>query len=391
MKAKPTCEELERELEILKRSEKELQSERYLLNLLMDTMPDRIYFKNLKSQFLKINKSLAKRHGLDSPEEAVGKTDFDFFTNEHAQKAFLDEQKIMNTGRLLKDIEEKETWHDGEVTWASTTKMPMIDGDGKIIGTFGISRDITDRKEARQALTESELQLKELNATKDKFFSIIAHDLKSPFSSILGLSELLFTNFDKYDAQKKKRFIGLIKEATENTYKLLENLLLWSRSQRGIIDFKPTKRNLHLLTGETVNLLSQSTKNKSIVLINQIPEDIYVVADRDMLLTILRNLISNAIKFTHKNGMVIVSVEKTIKQKFIEISVTDTGIGISEDTIGDLFQLDKNVSTSGTEKETGTGLGLILCKEFVEKHGGEIWIESKVGKGSKFIFTLPVE
>ena len=148
--------------------------------------------------------------------------------------------------------------------------------------------------------------------------------------------------------------------------------------------------NLYLLSNETSGLLSQLAKNKSIRLINQIPENISVDVDKDMMNTVLRNLITNAIKFTHKNGTVIISVDETKKQDFIEVSVTDTGVGIPKDKIDDLFRIDKNTSTPDTDNEKGTGLGLVLCKDFVEKHGGKIWVESEVDKGSKFIFTLLV-
>ena len=171
----------------------------------------------------------------------------------------------------------------------------------------------------------------------------------------------------------------------------MENLLLWSRSERGIIDFKPEKENLYLLSVETINLLNRSAVDKSITLINQVPEDFSVLADKDMLLTVLRNLISNAIKFTPKKGQITINarlVADENMQNFTEISVNDSGIGIAKEKLGKLFKISEDVLTKGTEDETGTGLGLVLCKEFVEKHGGKIWVESDEGKGSAFVFTL---
>ncbi len=257
------------------------------------------------------------------------------------------------------------------------------------------NEELSQQKEEIQTqakeLETANKKLKELNATKDKFYSIIAHDLKSPFNTMLGFSELLIENFDKYDSQKKKKFIGIIQKGVQNTYKLLGNLLLWSRSQRGIIDFKPENLNLYLLIGETIEILRQSVANKSITLINQIPEDIFFKADRNMLSTIIRNLISNAIKFTHKGGEITIKAHTITDEnnhKFIEITVKDSGVGISPEKQTKLFKMTEDISTKGTENEAGTGLGLILCKEFVEKHGGKIWVESEVGKGSKFIITL---
>ena len=206
---------------------------------------------------------------------------------------------------------------------------------------------------------------------------------------MLGFSKLLLNNFENYDLPKQKKFLGIINNDMQNTYKLLENLLLWSRAQRGVIEFNPQKGNLYLLSGETLNLLKQSAENKTIALINDVSEDIYVNADKNMLLTILRNLISNAIKFTPQNGTIEIGVKtgRALSQKQ-QIYVKDSGIGIPKEKQGQLFEISENISTKGTEGEAGTGLGLILCKEFVAYHGGQIGVESEVGKGSEFIFTL---
>ena len=255
----------------------------------------------------------------------------------------------------------------------------------------GFLNDPLECRLAFKTLKENEQNLYESNAEKDKFFSIIAHDLKSPFNSMLGFSELLIENFDKYDISRQKKYISLINQSLQNTHKLLENLLLWSRAQRGIVDFVLKKENLYVLSDETIELLSHAAKNKSITLTNQIPKDIYVEVDKNMLSTIIRNLISNAIKFTPKGGE-ITAKARTItdenKQNYVEISVNDNGVGISLENQSKIFEITESVSTEGTENEQGTGLGLILCKDFVEKHGGKIWIKSEVGKGSKVIFTL---
>lgn len=244
-------------------------------------------------------------------------------------------------------------------------------------------------KKAEQALKDSEAKLQESNKTKDKFFSIIAHDLRSPFNTLLGFSDILSKNHKKYDVEERERIIKLINNSSKNTFNLLENLLTWSRSQLGRIEFLPKEINIKALIYEIVLLFQSNAKNKSIGLFYDTETNISVYADKNMTNTVLRNLITNAIKFTKKNGTVTISVSETKKQDFIEISVTDTGVGIAKDKIDELFRIDKDTSTPGTENESGTGLGLILCKEFVEKHGGEIWVESEVDKGSKFIFTLP--
>jgi len=253
---------------------------------------------------------------------------------------------------------------------------------------YKTNQEIILRKKMEQELKESEQQLRKLNDTKDKFFSIISHDLKGPFNTMLGFSRLLVEKFDQFDTAKQKKIIGILNDDINNTYKLLENLLQWSRSQRNDLDFKQEKQNLYLILSENLELLNNSAVKKSITIKNTINENIYVYADKDMLSTILRNLVSNAIKFTSKEGTVEIGCNKN-ENELIQIYVKDNGLGINEKIQQNLFTISKNISTAGTEDERGTGLGLILCKEFVEKHGGKIWVESEITKGSKFIFTLP--
>ncbi|RLD80361.1 MAG: hypothetical protein DRJ10_07530 [Bacteroidetes bacterium] len=254
--------------------------------------------------------------------------------------------------------------------------------------------ELSQQKEEIQSQAEklqtANNNLQKLNATKDKFFSIIAHDLKSPFNTMLGFSEILNDNFDKYDIKEQKKLFGIVHSGIQNTYKLLEDLLLWSRSQKGIIDFNPQKVKLYELSNDIVELLTQSAESKTINIINKIPKDIYVHADKEMLSTIIRNLISNAIKFTQKEGTVEIGIQTNHGLSEHKTYVKDNGIGIPKKIQSDIFEVGESTSTKGTEGEIGTGLGLILCKEFVDKHGGKIWVESEVGKGSEFIFTLPV-
>jgi signal transduction histidine kinase len=244
-----------------------------------------------------------------------------------------------------------------------------------------------------EKLTTTNEKLQELNATKNRFFSIIAHDLKSPFNAMIGFSELLISQFDELDISTQKNYISILSQSIQNAYRLLENLLTWARSQMGNISFKPEEENINLLTNEAIKTLSQLAKNKTISLSNKIPVDLFGFVDRNMFTTIIRNLISNAIKFTPKGGVIEVNsqlVNNKNKEKYVEISIKDNGIGIAPEIQSKLFNSTESHSTQGTEKEKGTGLGLIICKEFVEKHGGKIWVESEKGKGSKFVFTLPM-
>ena len=276
-------------------------------------------------------------------------------------------------------------------------KESRTDEIGKLSKSFNsmaenLYNSFEEKRVVEKELRENEVELKELNESKDKFFSIIAHDLKSPFNSMLGFSKLLVENFDEFDTEKKKKFIGIIDDELENTFNLIENLLLWSRSQKGVINFNPEKLNLYLISEEAKELLKQSAKNKRIKLKNKVPENIFVDADKDMVSMIFRNLISNAIKFTPDNGEISINAKLTSydNAQYAEITIKDNGIGIPKKMQPHLFSIGKITSTKGTKNEKGTGLGLILCKEFVEKHGGEIWVVSDVDKGSEFKFTIPI-
>jgi len=235
--------------------------------------------------------------------------------------------------------------------------------------------------------------LEKANKTKDKFFSIIAHDLKGPFSVVLGFSDILLENHKEYDDLERETYIRYIKDSSDKTYKLLENLLTWAKSQTGRIEFTPEKINIEELITDIILLLEEPAKNKEIKLISNTENNLTVNVDENMINTIIRNLVSNAIKFTPKGGNITIKSHTTTdenSQQFVEIIVKDSGIGIPPEVQSELFKISTNISTKGTDNEDGTGLGLILCKEFVEKHGGEIWVESEVGKGSEFIFTIPL-
>ena len=236
-------------------------------------------------------------------------------------------------------------------------------------------------------LNESNLDLKQINASKDKFFSIIGHDLKSPFNSVIGLSKLLVEQIKNNDIDGIELYGNLIIESSEKALGLLMNLLEWSRSQTGRIELNAEYFNLVDLINKIKLLFDDSASQKSITIKHSMPPIITVFADVDMISSVLRNLISNAIKFTMPGGEITVSA--TEKQNEIICSVSDSGVGISKNSIEKLFRIDQSVSTAGTQMETGTGLGLILCKEFIEKHKGRIWVESEEGNGSTFYFTLP--
>ncbi len=230
-------------------------------------------------------------------------------------------------------------------------------------------------------------ELGELNATKDKFFSIIAHDLRSPFNGLIGASDLLIQSFE---ALEKEIVIDLIKSmniASRNAFNLLNNLLEWSRSQTGRIEWDPNITDISIIIRENKLLLKHNAEEKGISVVSEIQDNTFVYADEHMINTIIRNLITNAMKYSRSGEEIRISSKDA--GDFLEISVSDEGIGIKPENIGKLFRIDVHHTTKGTANEQGTGLGLILCKEFVEKHNGKIWVESELGKGATFRFTLP--
>jgi len=234
---------------------------------------------------------------------------------------------------------------------------------------------------------QNEQALREANATKDKFFSILAHDLKSPLNVVVGYLDQLLTNKDNFDEASKHQYLQNSYEASKRLYQLLEDLLEWSRMQLGKMEWEPANMDVSLVAAEIIDLPTPNADKKQITLRTNIPEQTSVYADERMVTLIIRNLVANAIKFTESGGTITVASQPVGDHE--EITVADTGIGISQDNIPKLFRADFVYSTTGTAKERGTGLGLVLCKEFVEQNGGKIWVESEVGKGSQFRFTLP--
>jgi two-component system sensor histidine kinase/response regulator len=235
---------------------------------------------------------------------------------------------------------------------------------------------------------ESDKNLREANAMKDKLFSIIAHDLRNAFTVILSGSYLLAEHVHKFEKEKVVKYANKLSKSAENIDKLLENLLTWSRLQMNKIELNPAKLRLFDIAELNINLFREYAAKKTIALNQRIGEDMLAYADYDMVNTVIRNLVNNAVKFSHPGSNVNVFAANEDKN-FIEISISDTGVGIIKKHCSQLFRIDSKIKERGTSGEAGTGLGLPLCKEFIEKNGGEIWVESKFGKGSTFKFTLP--
>ncbi|MDP2890385.1 MAG: PAS domain-containing sensor histidine kinase [Bacteroidota bacterium] len=362
-------------------TEKALQESELKYRNLIETMPDGFYCSTPEGKFVVVNEAMVKMLGYESKEELLAidiKTQL-YFKPEDRQSLVLQQTPFELDIYPLKK-------KDGSAVWVEDHGWYVKDKAENVIYHEGVSRDITERKIAEMQLQKYSEELQELNASKDKFFSIIAHDLKTPFNSILGFSEILKDEARNLDIETIEQYAGIINSTSKNTFRLLENLLDWARIQQSQILFRPVPVILKKLVGEVVEMLIENANSKLITIINTIPENLIIQADEDMLKTIFRNLVSNALKFTSANGKVEIEAVSTIHS--IEISVKDTGTGIKQEDIGKIFRIGAGFSKRGTGNEKGTGLGLMLCKEFVEKHGGKIWVKSEEGKGSIFTFSI---
>ena len=287
--------------------------------------------------------------------------------------------------------------HDDET---STDYLEFTDGrifkrysqaqilNNQCIGRVWSFHDITTQAETLKALHESESRLRELNGTKDKFFSIIAHDLKSPFSGILGFCAILTEQVRKKEYENLEEYAEIIQYSAQKVFDLLTNLMEWSSSQSGRMDYDPQLVDMGTIVQEVIDLIKISALQKSILITKKIEQPIELYADKKMISSVLRNLISNAVKFTHPGGVIEIRLVRLGEE--VKVSVRDNGVGIAAAELKKLFTIDRSYSIPGTQNEKGTGLGLILCNEFIHKHGGRIWAESEPGKGSLFCFTIPV-
>ena len=283
----------------------------------------------------------------------------------------------------------------GYISVQDSTKRDWTAAEIKLMKTIAvIFSNAYIRKLSQEKLVESEQNLRKANISKDKFFSIIAHDLKNPIFSVINLSDYLLKNLYKWEIPKIQQFVSYINKAANQNYELLENLLIWARTQSKSITIESTNFDIYKEIHANQQLLNNLLLNKQIKFsIEKENKKTIVFADKNMISTVIRNLLSNAIKFTDQRGEIKVLIKdyNSEKQQYKQITIQDTGVGIEEKNIPKLFKIDENYSTHGTEEETGSGLGLLICKEFIEANKGEIKVESKVNTGSKFIFTIPTE
>lgn len=378
----------------LKQLEAQLFQSQQRLSSIFNNMAIGVDLVDKTGRFIALNDHLPEILGY-SRDEMASMSIFEITSNEDMPRTIdhfndLQSNKKISSYRIEKQMKKK----DGSFIWTDLSVTPLFDKEGNFEFEIGVILDISSQKIANQKRIESEKKLQLANDSKDKLFSIIAHDLRGPVSNIAQMLEFLEKGLRKYQFQEDKNTITGLKNSAKSTVALLENLLYWANSQRGNMKFKPELISLDKIIEENISLLSGIAHNKKIYLINELSneEETMVLADKNMVTTIVRNLISNAIKFTKAHGKISIGTNQIIaynKTKVIEVYVKDTGKGMSPDISEKLFSINEIFTTYGTKGEKGTGLGLILCKEFVEKHEGKISVESELGKGSTFTFTLP--
>jgi two-component system, sensor histidine kinase and response regulator len=376
-----------------RRTADDLTQERHRLLMLMEHSPDRIYFKDLQSRFVVISPSMARMFGYERIEDVLGKSDFDIFTQEHAQPAFDDEQQIIRTGIPLIDKEEKETWPDGHITWASSTKVPFRDPQGHIIGTFGISRDITQRKLADDALREAKVSAEAANLAKSQFLANMSHEIRTPLSAVVGMAEILL---DSGLTPEQREFAEIIHKSGNGLVAMLNDILDYSKIEAGKMELEAIPFDLALAVDDVVHLLAANAESKGLELIQRVAPGtpVRLTGDPSRLRQVLSNLIVNGIKFTEK-GHVFVDVTGELvgdHAAHVRIEVSDTGIGIATDKLGQIFDKFTQADTSTTRRYGGTGLGLAICRQIAESMGGTLRVDSQPEQGSTFILslTLPI-
>jgi PAS domain S-box-containing protein len=375
-----------------KEAQEALRRESGLLHALMNNIPDAIYFKDTEGRFTRVNQHAPYR-GNKAPEEVVGKTDFDFFVEEHARAAYEDEQRVIRTGIPILDKEEKETYTDGSMTWLSTTKVPVFDDEGRVTGIVGISRDITERKRAEEARIElareqaARTEAENANRLKDEFLAILSHELRTPLTAVLGWSKMLI---DGHVAENMHgEALTSIYRNAKSQAQLIEDLLDISRIITGRFRIEARPVELTSVVEAAVASVRPTAAAKSLTLQTKLDASaVTVPGDAERLQQVVWNLLTNAVKFTPKGGLV--EVHLTRLDTRVEIAVSDTGHGIEPDFLPYVFERFRQADSSTTRRHGGLGLGLAIVSHLVELHGGTVHAESAGrGQGSTFRIVLP--
>ena len=352
-----------------------------LLQMMLDHMPDQIYFKDAQSRFIRNSRSQAKALGLSDPAEAVGKSDFDFFP--HAQESFEKEQEIIQSGKPLLDQEEFVIWPDGSATWVSTTKVPLHDQNGQIIGTFGISRDITGRKHSELEVQKAKLELEAANKELEAFSYSVSHDLRAPLRSVDGFSQALLEDYGDILPDDGRNFLERIRNSTQRMAQLIDDLLNLSKVTRAPL--KTVAVDLSKLAENIAAELKRQDADRHVEF--TIAQNLSTNGDPRLLQIVLENLMSNAWKFTSKRNVGQIEVGSKVEDGETVYFIRDNGAGFDMTYVNKLFGAFQRLHAM--TEFPGTGIGLATIQRIIHRHGGRVWAEGAVGEGATFFFTLP--
>lgn len=365
-----------------------------LLMDFMDTFPDVIYFKDAEGRLILVNKAHANGVGL-KPEQIVGKTDFDIFPRERAERMREDDHYVLKTGKPIIDKIERGTRPDGVDNYVSTTKIPRFDVHGKVVGLIGITRDVTKRvqfekiREEKVSIEKRLEMLEDMNKIKSEFVSAVSHELRTPLAIIKQLIMLIYEETAGPINNKQREILVKTRHNIERLKNIIDELLDISRIEAKMFNLRYSLVNLMDIFKDSEQYFKELAAEKSITLDYKFPShEVNIFIDPERIVQVITNLINNAIKFTEEGGQI--SVEVKVLETKVRVGVIDTGVGIPQDEIPKIFDKFVQVSSVEGQEKKGIGLGLSIVKELVERHGGEIWIESQVGVGSKFYFTLPL-
>jgi len=365
-------------------TEKKILEEQLILkNIALDNLPNAVGFADLKGIITYVNDKYVKIFGFSEKNEIIGKHISEFaLSNDHPEKVI----SILKKGEVYlgNGVPKRK---DGSTFYSIISASPVIH-NGKMLCLMAVFIDITDLKEREIKLRDNEAKLTKLNKGKDKFFSIIAHDLKSPFNGMLGLLEIISKDYYEYSDEQRLKIIQMSHYSALNAFNLLSDLLEWARLQNEQFEIKKEKLNLKETINKNIELYNKNASEKEIIINNDVNPNIYITADKNSIFSVVSNLLNNAIKFTKTGG----NIEFEAKQinNDIELSIKDDGVGMTQDTINNLFLIDENITSLGTNNEKGTGLGLTICNDLVTKNNWKMNLESQLGTGTTFKILIPI-
>lgn len=366
-----------------KKAEYEMLQSNLRMKKILDSIDSAIYISDIITyELLFVNEKGKSRWGHD----IIGKKCWDAIHKFESKCNFCKNDYLLDSSGNPKEICKWEKFDSSSNYWYDNRDVAIMWLDGRIV-KLQISIDITDRKKTEEVLKSREIELKKVIDTKDKFFSIISHDLRGPLGNFKAILDLIYNSYDEITDEERIEFLSTLRKSSDSVFTLLENLLDWSRSERGTMPFHPSSVFPMIIAGNAIAPLIPIASEKKILIQNLISSNLKKSADANMLSAIFRNLVSNAIKFTSTDGIITLGCDDKFGDECV-LYVMDTGVGMDEKIRSSLFSFESNSSRIGTGGERGTGLGLLICKEFVEKHGGRIWVESVEGKGSTFYFTI---